>query len=501
MRNFIILLIAFLPLVANTQTSSGLLVSDERYQEVPVLPLYSGTKYNEVPAKVSLRKYCPVPGDQGKSGSCVGWAIGYGALTVQRAILHNVTDQAQITRNAHSAAFLYNQVRRNKTDCSEGIYLEDGLNLIKKQGDCLETSFNYEKFKCEALPTPQHFSEAGMYRIRDYAAVFTLNEEPKNKIGKACKILATNTPIIVGMGVTSTFFEVLPGANTWNPADNEPIAQYHAMLLVGYNSVEKYVELLNSFGPSWGQNGFVRVPFNDFERLCRYAFVMVPADSEPLAAIEPATGVEKNIAPIQESSTLGLSGEFVFRQPAGYVNTEDGEEVMYFEEVETRIVKAFNGGYYGTKLPHFKVGDVFQLVARDIPRGRYVYVFSQSPDGILNEHFPKKKETYVTAGFVIEKTAEIVVPSEQSLLQLAQPGEDVLCILYSYAPIPDYEARLERVRAGSAVFVERVRDIFSDVLIEQPSVHFSDEKMAFSAISDPGKGKIATLLMLSVVAE
>ncbi len=496
--SFILILFS---LISRSQTSSGLLVSDDRYREVPVLPLYSGTKYNEVPVKVSLRKYCPVPGDQGKSGSCVGWAIGYGALTVQRAIQHNTTDQAQITRNAHSAAFLYNQVRRNKADCTEGIYLEDGLNLVKKQGDCLEASFNYEKFQCDAQPTPQHLTEAQMYRIRDYAAVFTLNEEPKNKIGKACKILATNTPIIVGMGVTSSFFEVLPGANTWNPADNESIAQYHAMLLIGYNSVEKYVELLNSFGPSWGQNGFVRLPFDDFERLCRYAFIMVPESSSPMQSVEAISAHEKPIDPLPEAATLALSGEFVFRQPVGFVNTADGEEVMYYEEVEARAVKASDSGYYGTKHSEFKVGDVFQLVARDIPRGRYVYVFSQNPDGVLNEHFPKKRETYATAGFVIEKTAEIVVPSEQSLLQLSHPGEDVLCILYSYAPIPDYAERLERVRIGSVPFMERVRNEFADVLIEQPNIHFSNEKMLFSAVADPKKGKIAALMMLSVTAQ
>lgn len=47
--------------------------------------------------------------------------------------------------------------------------------------------------------------------------MFALDKDLKSKIGKACKILATQTPLVVGVGVTKSFFEVLPGALTWNP--------------------------------------------------------------------------------------------------------------------------------------------------------------------------------------------------------------------------------------------------------------------------------------------
>jgi hypothetical protein len=265
------------------------------------------------------------------------------------------------------------------------------------------------------------------------------------------------------------------------------------MVLVGYNSVEKYFELLNSFGPSWGQNGFVRLSFDDFERLCRYAYVIVPD-----AAANMDAPVAANITNYEPPITANLSGEFVFRQPAGFVTNELGDELMYFEEIRTQERST---GIYVTETTKFKVGDVFQLMARDIPRGRFVYVFSQSADGTLNAHFPRKKETYATAGFVLEKTVEIVIPSEETLLQLPMPGEDNLCIVYSHAPIPAYEQRLEALRENGQPFVEKVRDAFQDVLIEAPNVQFSADKMAFSAITDPQAGKIAALIVLSVYAE
>jgi Papain family cysteine protease len=495
MKKNILLLIMGLWGSLSAQTN-GLLVADERYQQIPMLPTYSGVKYTEIPARISLKKYCPVPGNQGKSGACVGWAVGYGAMTIQKAIANNVTDQAQITQGALSAAFLYNQIRKNKTDCSEGAYLEDGLALVKDKGDCLEQSFNFDKNDCATQPGLTQLTEASLYRVQDFAAVFALDEDPKSKIGKACKILATQTPLVVGMGVTNSFFEVLPGANTWNPDPTEPIVGHHAMVLVGYNSVEKYFDLLNSFGPSWGQNGFIRVPFDDFERLCRYSYVMVPPASTPLG--EASNAPQSTVQPIAE---YALSGEFVFRQPAGYISNDNGDELMYFEEIATQQVAMGMGGLYRTQQPRFRVGDVFQLVAREIPRGRYVYVFSQSADGTLNQHFPRKQQTITSAGFVLEKTVEIVIPSEESLLQLPTAGVDYLCIVYSHAPVPQYEQRMLAIEQGSSAFPERVQAAFAEVLIEDKKTQFSGDRMAFSALASPATGRIATVMILGVTAE
>jgi hypothetical protein len=495
MRQSIVLLIFVCCYLHSMGQQTGLLVSDSRYEQVPLLPTYSGVKYSEIPPRVSLKKYCPVPGNQGRSGSCVGWAIGYGALTIQRAVNNNLTDQARITSEANSAAFLYNQVRKTQSDCMEGVYLEDGLTTVKATGDCLETTFNFEKNDCAVKPDATHMAEAARYKVQDFAAVFALNEEPKSKISKTCKVLATKTPLVVGLGVTQSFYGILPGTETWNPDPSEAVVSHHAMVVVGYNSVEKYFELLNSFGPSWGQNGFVRLPFDDFERLCKYAYVLVVAPDQPAA---PTVAQSTPVALPQDAM---LTGEFVFRRPAGYVSNQEGEDLMFFEEVATKSANEVANGLYTTIAPKFAVGDVFQLVARDIPKGRYVYVFSQSSDGTLNVHFPRKEVAMATAGFVIEKTAEIVIPSEESLLQLPVPGKDYLCILYSQMPIPQFDERIKSIKKGNVPFLTQVQKSFEDVLIAPNQVQFSSEKMAFSATPQTDRGKIAAMIVLVVEAE
>ena len=481
-----LLIIGFAPLAAQR---SGLLCSDAKYESVPLLPSYSGAKYNEVPLRVSLKKYCPVPGDQKQMGACVGWAVGYGALTIARAQKAGLTDPSEITEMANSAAFIYNQIKLQADDCTTGAYIEDALALLKTNGDCLEKSFNYQKTDCRALPEANQLAEANQYRIQDYAAVFTLDETSKSKISKACKVLATQTPMVVGLAVTPDFWEIKPGTQLWNPLENEAPTGFHAMVLVGYDNVEKQFELLNSFGASWGRNGFIRMPYDDFERLCRYAYVLMPDfNSQPLT---------ENIAS-QVVTETSLSGEFVFRKPAGYLTTSEGEEVPFFEEVATHWNA--DQGIYTTKVPYFEVGDVFQLVAREIPRGRYAYVFSQSPESKVNLHFPKMVAAGKTASFVLEKTAEIVIPNEETVLQLPTPGADYLCILYSNAPIVDMDKRLQSLQNGAAPFPERVAMAFQDILIPAAQVRFSDHKMAFNALSKTNSQQVAVPLILKVEA-
>lgn len=478
---------------------TGLLTSDERYAEVPVLPTYSGTKFNEIPPRVSLKRYCPVPADQRQTSTCVGWALGYGLLTIQRAILSNQTDQAFITQQAHSAAFLFNQLQNNHGDCAGGAYIEDALLLLKEKGDCLESSFNFEKYGCSTRPSEVHFAEAARYRIQDFASVFELNEDPKVKISKICKVLAARTPVAVGMGVTKSFLDILPGMQMWNPDPAEPLVGYHAMVLIGYNSVEKYFELLNSFGPSWGLNGFIRLPYDDFERLCRYAYVLVPAPQTPLLTTSSRSPAEEAVAPMQQS--YSLSGAFVFRQPAGFVMTDSGDELMYFEEIEARLHDA-RQGVYRTRKAVFPIGDVFQLVARDVPRGCHVYVFSRSPDGTINVHFPRKAPRHSTsASFMLDKTAELIIPDEDHLLQLPSVGDDHLCILYSSTPIADFDLRLRQLSDYSGNFYARVHQVFNDYLIPIEQVRYETDRMMFSARAEPAQGRTAVALILTVTAQ
>lgn len=491
MRLFITLGILLLSQWIHAQ-STGLRFSDEKYQTLPLLPVYSGQKYNEVPLKVNLKALCPVAADQAQMGSCVGWAVGYGALTIMRAQAMGWSDPSQITQQAHSAAFIYNQIRVDPADCNAGAYIEDALKLLRDQGDCLEQSFNYQQADCRAAPPAALAQEAAQYKIQDYAAVFALAEQPKAKIGKICKILATQTPVVVGIGITPDFWTIQPGTQLWDAPDGIEPNSFHAMVVIGYDNVEKQFELLNSFGPGWGRNGFIKVKYDDFERLCKYAYVLAP----PLQG----SGTNVNTSPTPNSlHATSLSGAFAFRRPRGFLQTQDGQEIPYFEEVNTRWNPTQQ--LYETTPTAFPVGEVFQLIAREIPRGRFVYVFSQSPGESVNLHFPKNLGSVASANFVLERTAEIIIPSEETVLQLPLPGDDYLCILYAQAPIADLGQRLQLLEAKPGTFAQRLKQAFGDVLVPQEQVRYQVEKMAFQAQVKPNHSEVAVPLLLRVRAE
>src|SRR5215203_6249341 len=114
--------------------TAGLLLEDATYDTLARQSAEDGSKA-DLPASVDLTPYCPEVRHQGYIFSCVGWAVGYGAMSIQRAILNQCTDKEVITRNAHSALFLYNQIKAE--DCDKGSRISDALRFMNRHGDCL----------------------------------------------------------------------------------------------------------------------------------------------------------------------------------------------------------------------------------------------------------------------------------------------------------------------------------------------------------------------------
>ena len=277
-------------------------------------------------------------------------------------------------------------------------------------------------------------------------------------------MLATQTPLIVGFELTPSFWEILPGTRLWDPAAIEVSTGKHAMLLVGYDNVEKHFLLMNSFGPAWGDNGFIRLPYEDFERLCRYAYLLIMDERAEQSFALPST------------------------------------ELPFFEEVPTQWKPGTFS--YEPFEPHFTIGDAFQLVARRIPQGQYAYVFSYDPQGEVKLHFPRLQSEKRTAGFILSPEAEIVIPNDETVLQHSEPGADYLCVLYSAQELPDIEQRLQRLQpTREETFSQAFQRVFADLLIPTEQVHFSSAKMAFDAKADLEQQQLAVPLILKVIAK
>jgi len=416
-------------------------------------------------------------------------------MSITRAIREKLTDRAEITERANSAAFVYNQVKNGEA-CDGGAYIEDALQLVATVGNVLEKDFNFGMEGCSAAGADRLRPVAANFRIQKYASIITPEDDARTKSARVCEVINTDHPVVVGLRIGDVFWNVRPGTRVWRPDPETRTTGAHAMVVVGYDQVEKRFTLLNSFGPAWGDNGFIQLGFQDFARLCAYAYVLVPG----LEATESKGGADAGAVEgaRQSPANVAFGGEFVFRRPAGYLTGRDGKRVPFFEEVST--VRA-GAGLYVPKVSLFAVGDVFQLVARNVPGGCHVYVFSQGSDGEIGLHFPRKTGNKRGADFMLSPRLELVIPNEETVLQLSDAGEDYLCVIYSVAPVPDLEERLARLDGSGDRLPERARLVFADILLGPDSVDYFADQMAFRARAAPVGGPSAVGLFLKITTE
>jgi hypothetical protein len=95
---FFILFLCFYIFLRAQVYPTGLEFEDDRYLKQPLVSMQNGGK--SIPSSIDLSVYAPFPRHQGTIFSCVGWSVGYGALTMERAIQNGWTDRAKITNES-----------------------------------------------------------------------------------------------------------------------------------------------------------------------------------------------------------------------------------------------------------------------------------------------------------------------------------------------------------------------------------------------------------------
>ena len=133
-------LVAFLPIALCAQDfNSGLLLDDD--QETPLLADF-GEKFDKVTELfIDLKPYAPIPQDQGELPSCVGWSVGYGALTIMAAQAKNWVNDNFITGQAFSPHFIYNQLVEDKNCMYAGASFPSAFKLLEEKGICKKKNF------------------------------------------------------------------------------------------------------------------------------------------------------------------------------------------------------------------------------------------------------------------------------------------------------------------------------------------------------------------------
>jgi hypothetical protein len=227
-----------------------------------------------LPARVSLLSFAPPRGDQGHQGSCVGWATSYAARSILRA--REVRGDSSTLR--FSPSFTFNQIAH--PGCN-GTFIKDALDELQQVGDLPLGEFRYTDRSCSQRPSLEEKRRASAYRIIGYTRLSVDTSNYRTNALAVKEHLAQGAPVVIGMNVGGTFMR-LEGARVWHPtqADYAEVGGWggHAMAVIGYDDTLEggAFQLMNSWGPGWGEDGVAFVRYRDFDHFVREAYGLYP---------------------------------------------------------------------------------------------------------------------------------------------------------------------------------------------------------------------------------
>ncbi len=195
----------------------------------------------------------PPIGSQGREGSCVAFAVGYGAKSIHEYYKNAATSYSYST-NIFSPEFLYNQTKFG--DCGSGTAMQTALDFIKTNGIVPWSIMPYTDTDCSTLPTAQQSIQAQVYKISEYYKIYTTDSTMIKTL------VRQNKAVIIGICVDYAFMNAKTGFIWKNTGSALGVG--HSIVIIGYNDQLKAWKIINSFGTAWGTNGFAYIEYSMF---------------------------------------------------------------------------------------------------------------------------------------------------------------------------------------------------------------------------------------------
>ena len=189
--------------------------------------------------------------NQGRLGACVANALSNAHL-YQQARQSGPPFQP-------SRLFIYWNARATEgtTAVDSGCTIRDAVKTVVREGVCDERLWPYRIRRFAETPPVEAFRSAQRHQALRYSRVGQ-NDDLKHA-------LVEGFPVLVGIAVYESF-ESQEVAKTGDVPMPDPNAERmlggHCVLLVGYDDRRKKWELQNSWGASWGDDGYFRLPYD-----------------------------------------------------------------------------------------------------------------------------------------------------------------------------------------------------------------------------------------------
>lgn len=233
---------------------TGWNIKENFSQTIPVAINYGNYQSDKtLPSSVDLTSKFPPIGNQGQLGTCVAWAVGYNNKSYLDGVSKSLSpNQLQSFANQYSPTDLFFSIDPSKRSCSGGTNFDDAFNVLISRGVNTLQTVPYDDM-CRSI-SPGNSSTASANKIKNFRRIQGSLDEIK-------EFLAQGTPIVIGAMVNREF-QYLRGNNVLNNLNYSGDEGGHAMIIAGYDDSKSAFRIINSWGNSWGDNGYLWVNYN-----------------------------------------------------------------------------------------------------------------------------------------------------------------------------------------------------------------------------------------------
>ena len=223
-----------------------------------------------LPPSVDLRSECPPIYDQGQLGCCTGNGIA-GAIEFDQR-------KQGSTEFVPSRLFIYynERVMERTVNQDSGAQIRDGIKSVATLGAAPETDWPYDIKKFTDPPPQKAYDDAKQDLVSVYSRV-------AQNLVQMQGCLAEGYPFVFGFTVYDSFEsqEVAASGIVPMPSPGEGVQGGHCVVAVGYDDESRTFIVRNSWGTSWGLQGYCMMP---------YEYLLTPQLASDFWTIRTVTG-------------------------------------------------------------------------------------------------------------------------------------------------------------------------------------------------------------------
>lgn len=222
---------------------------------------------SKLPASVDLLPFTEAVEDQGQYGSCVG----HGIISAAETMFARFTNSQNL-----SPMFAYYNARRRMQELYGGVisdsgaHIRAGMSAAGKWGLCEEAWHPYSQAGVNAQPSLNAYADGLQRLVSRYETCGGRNAQGQRDIIADIKVaLACGWPVVFGVPLLESFYYIQgPLASHAKQYTSEYISVTdpanignHCMCIIGYSDALQAFIVENSWGPYWGDGGFVALSY------------------------------------------------------------------------------------------------------------------------------------------------------------------------------------------------------------------------------------------------